>query len=438
MPSISELLLEAGRARAAGHLGSGQALGQGVQRLGDILRQGMQDHQQAREAQQVGRFRDLQAQGIQADLDTQQRGNEREQGFMSAVGAGGGREAVLKRLEADPAAYQRAVQHFDEIDTSHKRLMGSVAAGVRDFGDSPDAAMIAIDDLIAKGYDERQMDGLRRRIQQQPDSLAALVDGLLLDSPEESHRARVRKPAEGYTLAPGAQRRGPNDELVAENPRAENPAQVGSFEDYVRRTYGDNPTPQQIVAGRKAYQQADDRPSVRVTGAGGLTPNMEANVMRQLTSQWTAASKPARDLDRQVGLIDAGMQAARRGDLAQGAQTVLVAFQKILDPNSVVREAEFDRSAAGQSLMNRVRGAAERLTKGGAGITLPELEKFHALAKEAAAAQRGSYLNSVKERIGRTADRYSIPRDLVFESPAVDAAPGGTQTIGRFQVEVAP
>lgn len=34
---------------------------------------------------------------------------------------------------------------------------------------------------------------------------------------------------------------------------------VGSFEDYVSRTYGTNPTPAQILAARKAYNQSDDK-----------------------------------------------------------------------------------------------------------------------------------------------------------------------------------
>lgn len=50
-------------------------------------------------------------------------------------------------------------------------------------------------------------------------------------------------------------------------------SKVGSFEDYVQRTYGDDPTPTQILAARKAYGQADDRQrvSVSVENGGGLS-----------------------------------------------------------------------------------------------------------------------------------------------------------------------
>lgn len=36
--------------------------------------------------------------------------------------------------------------------------------------------------------------------------------------------------------------------------------QVGSFEDYLRRAYGGNPTPEQIRLARREYMQADDKP----------------------------------------------------------------------------------------------------------------------------------------------------------------------------------
>lgn len=216
---------------------------------------------------------------------------------------------------------------------------------------------------------------------------------------------------------------------------SEGGANVGSFEDYVLRyaqAKGKKPeqlTPADIEDARKRFQQADDRPIRINTGLGAaLSPTAESNVINRLSNQWTAASKTANELERQVAIMKAGMDAARRGDLAQGAQAVLVTFQKILDPTSVVRESEFDRSAAGQSLMNRARGAAERLTRGGAGIPLPELEKFATLAADMAKAQRGSRLASIQERLGKTADRYKIPRELVFESEAapLPAAPASS------------
>jgi hypothetical protein len=173
-----------------------------------------------------------------------------------------------------------------------------------------------------------------------------------------------------------------------------------------------------------------------------LTATAESNIINRLSNQWTAATKTPRELDRAITLMDTGLAAARRGDLAAGSQAVLITFQKILDPNSVVRESEYDRSATGQSMYNRVAGAFERLTQGGAGVRLDELEKFAQLAKEAAKAQK-SAIGPIRERIGKTADRYNIPRELVIEgvaapdaaaAPSAPAAPasGGSSRYQRY------
>jgi hypothetical protein len=148
---------------------------------------------------------------------------------------------------------------------------------------------------------------------------------------------------------------------------------------------------------------------------GTLTASGEGTVIDRLSKQWTAASKPARDLDRQLALMNEGMKAVERGDMAQGSQTVLVTFQKILDPPSVVRESEYMRSAAGQALLARVQGYVEQLRIGGAGISKGELAKFARLAHDAAAAQKSGYLQGVRARLGRTAQHFNIPEDLVFE-----------------------
>lgn len=232
------------------------------------------------------------------------------------------------------------------------------------------------------------------------------------------------KPAAPYSLNPGEKRFGADNQMVAENPAAAKTAAVGSFEDYVTRTAGPNPTPEQIVKARKEYGQADDRARVTVTTGSGMSPTMEANVINRLSNQWKAAVAPTVELDRQVKLLDAGLEESRKGNRAQGDQTVLVTFQKILDPPSVVRESEYMRSAAGQAMMDRVKGAIQKIKEGGAGLSLDQLEKFADLARTAAKAQAKGYSEAVKERLGKTADRYKIPRELVFEDYSFDFGGG--------------
>jgi hypothetical protein len=80
------------------------------------------------------------------------------------------------------------------------------------------------------------------------------------------------------------------DEVLKVKPTKETAAKVGSFEDYVTRTYGDNPTPAQILAARKAYGQADDKaPQVRVSVAG---PASGKSDVQETVAGWADGTLP--------------------------------------------------------------------------------------------------------------------------------------------------
>ena len=80
-------------------------------------------------------------------------------------------------------------------------------------------------------------------------------------------------------------------------------------------------------------------------------------------------------------------------------------------------------------MFERIRGATEKLGKGGAGVSVPELRAFARLADEAVTKLGSGWLTQERERIGRFADAYNIPRDYVFQSgrPAPQAAPAPPQ-----------
>ena len=195
----------------------------------------------------------------------------------------------------------------------------------------------------------------------------------------------------------------------------------------------------------EARASAAERSNRGGDSAGRLTPAEEAALINRLQIQWDKTNQPAKELRRQLTLMDAGLNAARRGDLAAGAQAILVTFQKVLDPPSVVRESEYDRSAAGLALKDRVAGYVERLAQGGAGIPLTQLEQFAKLAREATIAQLKGAQASSKNRITRTLTRYGLSTDLVFDGadigpdsfaevgPPSPSAPGVTSNIaGRY------
>lgn len=282
------------------------------------------------------------------------------------------------------------------------------------------------------------LDFIDQAVDADPANARKIVTAIVATGPEVGKK--WREPEE-FTIGPG-QKRFRGESEIASVPPEQKPPAVASFEDFVIRKYGENPSPEQIVDARKLYQQADDRPITVNTGGQPrpLTQTAEAQIINRLSTQWTAANKIAKDLDQSIDVMDAGLASARRGDMAAGSQAVLVAFQKMLDPGSVVREGEFARSAAGQSLGNRIAGAVEKLTTGGSGVTLSELEKFAELAREVHKAQTNN-LGGVRKRLSRTGARYSIPDELIFDDDPGASAEGGAdgwEVIDGIRVRVKP
>jgi hypothetical protein len=114
-------------------------------------------------------------------------------------------------------------------------------------------------------------------------------------------------------------------------------------------------------------------------------------------------------------------------------------FNKITDPQSVVRESEYARTASDLSLLNRLKGKYEKWASGGAGLTdedrkaiLDMSEKFHNVAEKKAKARekeyRGYYTN-----IGFNPDRYLNPGNTQNEEPAKTAS-GSADKPGKKEV----
>jgi hypothetical protein len=117
--------------------------------------------------------------------------------------------------------------------------------------------------------------------------------------------------------------------------------------------------------------------------AAAMRPEDMLNIELKLAANFNRNTKEAKDAQTQIGLMKTSLEFAQRGgDLNAASQGVLVTFQKLLDPSSVVRESEYARSGAGLSLVGRIEGMAEKIQKGGAGVTLEGLEEFVNLGME--------------------------------------------------------
>lgn len=173
------------------------------------------------------------------------------------------------------------------------------------------------------------------------------------------------------------------------------------------------------------HNKALERATTVRSGPRPMTDGQRVQLTNQLVRQWTTANKPYQDVRRQVAMMDAGMAAARRGDIAAGNEAVLQTFMKVLDPNSVVREGEFWRLMQGQSLLKRVESAVQRVHSGG-WVPIGELEKYAKLAREVETAV-ARHSDGTRKRIQRTADEYEIAPELIFDSEPLpdDGSAGG-------------
>lgn len=76
-------------------------------------------------------------------------------------------------------------------------------------------------------------------------------------------------------------------------------------------------------------------------------------------------------------------------------QALIITFNKMLDPGSVVRESEFARTSQGQALISKMQGATEKLAEGGVGLTDAEREEIIVVAKQ---LQEGQIIELEKEK----------------------------------------
>jgi hypothetical protein len=168
------------------------------------------------------------------------------------------------------------------------------------------------------------------------------------------------------------------------------------------------------------------------------SPTSMLGAAMRMSDDWDQTSKDARTMQRVLGQMDRAVAALNSGDqsaIPAAAEAVQVMFQKILDPTSVVREGEFARSLLTQPFTNRVRGALDRLTKGGTGIPISELQQYAELAKQfgAAAAQD---LGRQRQLYSERAERMGLnPADIFMNDiGAKPAAAASGPTVGTERV----
>ena len=140
----------------------------------------------------------------------------------------------------------------------------------------------------------------------------------------------------------------------------------------------------------------------------------QLKMVRDLSADWQKTTRPMQGLLDQSDRMNIGFQMAQNGDLLAGSQAILISFNKLLDPTSVVRESVYARSATGQSALETMRGFVDKLSRGGSGVTLRELETYRRFGEMVVENTLESTVGPERKRISRLAEFASVDPQLIF------------------------
>lgn len=99
-------------------------------------------------------------------------------------------------------------------------------------------------------------------------------------------------------------------------------------------------------------------------------------------------------------------------DMVALDQGLITMFNKLTDPQSVVRESEYARTPENLPLINRFKGAIQKISSGGAGLTNEDRQALVQGAK-IIANERGKQFQKTKDEYKGTAADYGLDEKLI-------------------------
>lgn len=192
------------------------------------------------------------------------------------------------------------------------------------------------------------------------------------------------------------------------------PAAAGSFEHFVQTKYGDQPTADQILAARKEYQQVDDKPTVQVNLPGGIS-GKAGDAALKFQDDYARDSKPY------IQLRDAYQRVKAAKPDAAGDLSLIFAYMKILDPNSVVREQEFANAQNAAGVPDRIRNIYNKTMEG---VRLnPEQRRQFLTQAESLFENARTNQRQVRSTYSNRAKQWGIPENMVLDEDPLMAEP---------------
>ena len=161
-------------------------------------------------------------------------------------------------------------------------------------------------------------------------------------------------------------------------------------------------------------------------------------MVRQLSDDWQKTTRLMQGLLDSSDRMNIGLKMAQDGDMLAGSQAILISFNKLLDPISVVRESEYARSETGQSALETMKGYADKLARGGAGVTEAELKSYVRFGKEVVQKAMASTVGPERKRIERLVKFSGVDPALIFSGRFAPEAPQAQPQSAPALAQAAP
>ena len=149
----------------------------------------------------------------------------------------------------------------------------------------------------------------------------------------------------------------------------------------------------------------------------GGEADKQANVLRK---EWNADPivKNNEIVSTQVGIIQEAFNEATSAGTSDKSriasdQALIIAFNKMLDPTSVVRESEFARTPEQVAILNRILATPEKIIKGGIAITDEDRRAILDMANRAADVTARRF-NRAFDRFSNLSGRFNVDPQKIF------------------------
>jgi len=142
--------------------------------------------------------------------------------------------------------------------------------------------------------------------------------------------------------------------------------------------------------------------------------------------------KSFQEINTRYNIMEKTLEVARRGgNLIAVDQALISLFNKMTDPQSVVRESEYARTPKNMSVVNRILGKWDKWTRGGAGLTDDEREALVSISSEINEMYKQTY-NKRAVEFRSYAQDYQVNPDAVAKPQSMARRPVGGATQDKF------